>query len=85
MDNISVFDENYTAVPPDEPGDSQDSSLLIGAVVVVVVVVIAIITAAFLLMRRKKKAVPAIKAEVVPGQNMPLEDMPPAVVEPVAP
>ncbi len=79
MANISVFDENYTAIPPDEPGDSQGSSLLLGAAAVVVVIIV-IAVAAFLLMRRKKKAVPAIKTEVVPEQDMPLKDMPPAVV-----
>lgn len=84
MANISVFDENYTAIPPDEPGDSQGSSLLLGAAAVVVVIIV-IAVAAFLLMRRKKKAVPAIKTEAVSQQNMPLENTPPAVVEPVAP
>lgn len=60
LSDLSMFDENYTAVPPDEPGDSQGSILPLvgGAALIVIIVVIA---GAFLLMRRNKKAVPARK------------------------
>ncbi|HEY3422179.1 MAG TPA: hypothetical protein VGK13_03395 [Methanocellaceae archaeon] len=89
LDNISVFDENYTAIPPDEPGDSQGSSLLLGVTAIVVIAVVAVIAAVFLLMRRKKKAEPATKSgqtEVMQGQVKNPEEgenLPPTVAEQV--
>ena len=89
LDNISIFDENYTAIPPDEPGDSQGSSLLLGAGIVVVIAVIAVVAAVFLLMRRKKKAIPAGKpadAGAVSEMTMPPKEdtgTQPAAAEPV--
>ncbi len=72
--DLSTFDENYTAVPPDEPGDSQGSSLLLIAGIVAIAI-IAVAAGAFLLMRRKKKAAPASKAaEPVAVPEAPFEE-----------
>ncbi len=62
--DLSTFDENYTAVPPDEQSDSQGWSLLLIAGVVVIMI-IAIAAGAFLWLRRKKKTA-SVSMEVEP-------------------
>ncbi len=89
--DLSTFDENYTAVPPDEPGDSQGSALMLVAGVVAIVI-IAIAAGAFLWLRRKKSAAPISKHdEPIAGAETPKAPpeevfvQQPDVVEPAPP
>lgn len=79
LDDLSLLDENFTAMPPDELSDNEGVPLqVIGLASVAILAVIALV-ALFLLMRRKKPVERVTAPPAVDIQPSTPEAEPPAV------